>query len=195
LAEMFFVDLPRKFTFGCRPSQVCPPPSMMKEGVRPKEIQGRQYRLLSPAEVLQRLHQDLLQQDSVDAPFITMLYGMINGRDGTLYLAQAGHPYPLHVPREGDPKFWPGDGGILGVGPADFAVQEYCMAAGEKLLLYTDGIEGKEGRQSVPRFCSLAAEHRALPIREYVELLAKELLGHGPQDDDFTLLGMEFAGE
>ena len=166
----------------------------LKQGVRPKEIQGRQYRLLSPAEVLHRLHHDLLQQEAIDARFITMLYGMINGRDGTLALAHAGHPYPLHVPREGIPEFWHGDGGILGVGPAEFAVQEHDLSAGDKLLLYTDGIEGTDGR-GVDRLRSLAAEHRTLPIREYVELLAEELLGHGPQEDDFTLLGMEIVGE
>lgn len=166
----------------------------LKQGVRPKEIQGRHYRLLSPAEVLRRLHHDLVKQESIDAVFITMLYGMINGRDGTLSLAHAGHPYPLHVPRNGTPEFWHGDGGILGVGPEEFAVQEHHLSAGEKLLLYTDGIEGKDGR-GVSRLRSLAAEHRALPIRDYVELLAEELLGHGPQEDDFTLLGMEIVDQ
>jgi sigma-B regulation protein RsbU (phosphoserine phosphatase) len=164
----------------------------LKQGVRPKEIQDRQYRLLSPAEVLSRLNRDLLQHVSNDAPFITMVYGMINSRDGTLALAQAGHPYPLHVPRAGPPEFWPGDGPILGVGPAEFSVQTHRLESGTKLLLYTDGFEGTGGdRRGIDRLRGLAAQYRSLPVQEHVQRLADELVGKGAHEDDLTLVGIE----
>lgn len=168
----------------------------LKQGVRPKEIQGKGYRLLSPGEVLHRLNHDLLKQEMTDIPFVTMVYGMIDCRDGTVYWSHAGHPYPLHIPREGPPELWPGDGGILGVKPGDFAVQTRCLASGDKLLLYTDGLEGSgNDSQGKDRLCRLAAENRDLPINEYVQRLADELLGLGRQEDDFTLIGIEVAAE
>ena len=169
----------------------------LKQGVRPKEIQGRAYRLLSPAEVLGRLNHDLLLQETDDAPFITMVYGIIDSRDGTVSWSHAGHPYPLHLPREGPPELWPGDGSILGVGPGDFSVQTRQLAAGEKLLLYTDGLDGMAGKdgRGLDRFCSLAAENRDFPVHEYVQQLGDELLRKGRQEDDFTLLCIELVGE
>ena len=73
----------------------------VKKGVRPKEVFGKQYRLVPPGEVLGRLNKELVDQQLSDTPFITMAYGLLNHREGVLRFARAGHPYPLLVPRDG----------------------------------------------------------------------------------------------
>src|SRR5205085_6862400 len=59
----------------------------VKKGVRAKEIFGQQYRLVPPSEVLQRLNRDLIEQQLSENPFITMVYVLLDARDGTFRFA------------------------------------------------------------------------------------------------------------
>src|SRR5262249_36702804 len=97
----------------------------VKKGVRAKEIIGQQYRLLPPDEVLRRLNRDLIEQGLSDNPFITMVYVLFNHRDGTLSFARSGHPYPLYLPRDGDPRLWQVEGSLLGVFDTDYPAQTH----------------------------------------------------------------------
>jgi sigma-B regulation protein RsbU (phosphoserine phosphatase) len=166
----------------------------LKNGVRTKEISGTQYRLVPPNEVLQRLNHDLLEQELAESPFITMVYLLLNWRSGTLHFARAGHPYPLYVPREGEPQLWKVEGTLLGVFETQYAVQSRALQPGDKVLLYTDGTDTAEpngepvGRDTL---LASAAKHRALPIQEFVDQLSQDLLAQTKQPDDLTLLGLE----
>src|SRR5436190_15304360 len=108
----------------------------VKKGVKAKEVFGSQYRLVPPGEVLQRLNKDLIDQALSDQPFITMVYALFNHRDGTLRFSRAGHPYPLHVPREGEPQLWHTEGLLLGVFEAQFSDRTCHLVPGDKVLLY-----------------------------------------------------------
>jgi sigma-B regulation protein RsbU (phosphoserine phosphatase) len=169
----------------------------VKKGVRAKEIFGQQYRLLPPDEVLQRLNRDLIDQALSDQPFISMVYGLFDCRARTLRYARAGHPYPLYLPHEGEPQFWQGDGTLLGLFDTKFAAQSRQLRAGDKVLLYTDGVEpGRQERavNGVERLVRAAECHRALPVGEFIDQVARELLGGDRTQDDFTLLGLEVEG-
>jgi len=169
----------------------------VKKGIRAKEIFGQQYRLVSPGEVLQRLNQDLIEHAQSENPFITMVYMLFNHRDGTLSFARAGHPYPLYLPQDGDPQFWQVAGSLLGVFDTEFAVQQHPLRPGDKLLLYTDGVEAAsfEGRPpGSERLLACAARHRELPLQDFVDRLARDLVSQAKEPDDLTLLGLEMLG-
>src|SRR4051794_22554360 len=68
----------------------------LKKAVQTKEIADGSSRLLPPDEVLARLNRDLIAQELADLPFITMVYGLLDCRDGRLQFARAGHPHPLY---------------------------------------------------------------------------------------------------
>jgi sigma-B regulation protein RsbU (phosphoserine phosphatase) len=166
----------------------------IKKGVRAKEVFGQQYRLVPPGEVLQRLNKDLITQPLPDTPFITMVYVLFNHRDGTVRFSRAGHPYPLHVPREGALQPWQGEGLLLGVFEAQFSDRTHQLVPGDKVLLYSDGVDGVRFEDRPPGTQSLLAcaeRHRALPIQPFVERLARDLFGAGTPPDDLTLLGLE----
>ena len=55
--------------------------------------------------------------------------------------ARAGHPYPLLIPREGDLDWWQQEGLLLGVVDATFPTHTYQLQAGDKVLLYSDGVD------------------------------------------------------
>jgi sigma-B regulation protein RsbU (phosphoserine phosphatase) len=166
----------------------------VKKGVRAKEVFGRQYRLVPPGEVLQRLNKDMIDQQLSESPFITMVYGLYNHRAGTLSVARAGHPYPLHVPRDGEPHFWRQEGLLLGVVDAAFPCQTYALAPGDKVLFYTDGVDTarfEDEPAGAESLLACAVRHRGLPVQEFVGRLARDLFGGAAQPDDLTLLALE----
>jgi sigma-B regulation protein RsbU (phosphoserine phosphatase) len=168
----------------------------VKRGVRAKEIAGNTYRLIPPNEVLQRLNRDLLNQALSEHPFITMVYVLLNHQDGTLSFARSGHPYPLYLPHDGPPEFWQVEGSLLGVFDTVFPVETRRLRPGDKVLLYTDGVDGAVALGQPSGSASLmacAARHRELPIDRLVERMAHELFRDGGQTDDVTLLGVEMV--
>jgi sigma-B regulation protein RsbU (phosphoserine phosphatase) len=170
----------------------------VKKGVRAKEIFGKQYRLLPPGEVLQRLNRDLIEQALSEHPFITMVYVLLNFKDGTLSFARAGHPYPLYVPRQGEPQLWQVAGSLLGVFETVFPVQTQRLQSGDKVLLYSDGIDNAQFEDRPPGIDSLvacAARHRELPVQDFLAAVARDLFGQASPSDDLTLLGVEMLGE
>jgi sigma-B regulation protein RsbU (phosphoserine phosphatase) len=169
----------------------------VKKGVRAKEVFGQHYRLVPPEEVLQRLNKDLIDQHLSESPFIPMAYALYNHQDGTFRFARAGHPYPLYVPQGGEPLFWRQEGLLLGVVDAAFPARTYPVKPGDKVLLYSDGIDTGcfEGRPpGADSLLACAARHRHLPIQDFVDRLARDLFGASEQPDDLTLLGLERIG-
>ncbi len=170
----------------------------VKTGVRAKEINGNRYRLVPPDEVLQRLNKDLIAQQLSDTPFITMVYALFNYRDGTFTFSRSGHPYPLHIPREGEPQLWQLEGSLLGVFDTRYVVRTQQLQPGDKVLLYTDGMDAAGFNGTPPGVQSLlafAAQHREAPVDELVRLLPVELFKTTRQTDDLTVLGLQIADE
>jgi sigma-B regulation protein RsbU (phosphoserine phosphatase) len=168
----------------------------VKKGVKAKEVFGQQYRLIPPDEVLGRLNRDLIEQQLSEQPFITMAYALFNHQDGTLQFARAGHPYPVYVPRCGDVELWRQEGLLLGVLEARFPCHGYRLSPGDKLLLYSDGIDSAvfEGLPAgADSLLACAVRHRDLPVQEFVARLTRDLFGASAPPDDLTLLGLEMC--
>jgi phosphoserine phosphatase RsbU/P len=166
----------------------------VKKGIRAKEVFGKQYRLVPPGEVLQKLNTELIEEQLSDNPFITMAYGLLNHRDATFQFARAGHPYPLYVPRDGDLELWQQQGLLLGVADATFPVARYRLRPGDKVLFYSDGVDNmafEDRPPGTPSLLACAEHHRRLPVDEFVSRLARDLVPGEPSPDDLTLLGLE----
>ena len=166
----------------------------VKKGVRTKEISGQDYRLVPPAEVLARLNCDLMEQQLSEMPFITMAYVLFNFREGTFRFARSGHPYPLYLPYDGAPSLWEVQGSLLGVFDTEFRERTEQLRPGDKVLLYTDGMDAASFENQpvgIPSLLACAARNRALPVQELVDRLSIDLFGQTRQTDDLTVLGIE----
>lgn len=169
----------------------------VKRGVRGKEVFDRQYRLVPPGEVLQRLNRELVEQRLAEQPFVTMAYGLLDHAAGVVRLARAGHPYPVLVPREGEPAVLRQEGLLLGVAEAKYVTTEHRLGPGDKLLLYSDGVDGArddEGRSGAEALLACARRHRGAGAQELVGRVAGELFGKRPPGDDLTVLAVEWGG-
>lgn len=114
----------------------------IKHALVTKEIVGNQYRLLWPSESLSRLNKDLLEQNLSQCAFATALYGIIDTQSLEVTLARAGHPIPYILRAGGVVEAVDCEGPLLGIFPDEpFDCVRLCLAPGDRLLLYTDGIE------------------------------------------------------
>nr|WP_255732805.1 SpoIIE family protein phosphatase [Ruegeria sp. Ofav3-42] len=97
------------------------------------------YALLPPEEVAASLNSRLMADAGIEEYF-TMVYAIIDLRNGHLKMVQAGHPHPLLLRQDGSAEFL-GEGGLpIGLLPdVTFQRTETYMQPGDRLLLYSDG--------------------------------------------------------
>ena len=97
------------------------------------------YALLPPEEVASLLNSRLIADTGIEEYF-TMVYAIVDLRNGHLKMVQAGHPHPLLMRHDGKTEFL-GEGGLpIGLLPeAQFQQTETYMQPGDKLLLHSDG--------------------------------------------------------
>lgn len=121
--------------------------------------------------------------------FATLVHGRL-GPDGTVILAGAGHPWPLHLRSDGTVAAVPTGGTVLGMLRApEFVDATVRLAPGESLVLWTDGVtEARVGRRMLGEdaVVAIVADSRGLPaatLAERVEQLAMEHLEGAPHDD------------
>lgn len=100
---------------------------------------NRFYALLPPEQVAATLNARLMADTGVEEYF-TMVYTIVDLRNGHLKMVQAGHPHPLLLRRDGRAEFL-GEGGLpIGLlSRATFHQAETYLEPGDKLLLYSDG--------------------------------------------------------
>src|SRR5262249_53910567 len=146
---------------------------------------------------------DRMARGSRGARAATVCVVLLDPLTGALSYCTAGHPPPLVLPVDGDARYLPASGGgPLGVGSA-FPTSGARLAAGEMLLLCTDGILERPGRElsastvELARVAANVAADRVFrgdsssPVdrlaTQTLELLTRET-GH---TDDITLLAAQ----
>ncbi len=124
----------------------------IKRAIVPMRDTSKGIEAVSPSEVLAVLNDALAEQELPNCQFITACYGIIDHQAQTFTFARGGHPYPVKLSRGGGPEGIKPEGikaeeikvvgGLLGlfVG-AEFPSTTVQLAPGDKVVLYTDGIE------------------------------------------------------
>ncbi len=143
-----------------------------------------------PSSVLSRLNRVLLN-DFPCGRFVTMVYGVLDPVQRTLTFANAGHPWPLLLNPD-KAEFLETEAGLpLGVAEGLYPERSVKLAAGSRLLLYSDGITeavnqqqeefGPERlREHILRSRDLTADHLLHGIRQFA--------GGRPLPDDATVI-------
>lgn len=164
---------------------------------------GREV-ILSPAEALSGLNQQMVERHGDNPRFATAVYGVIDTRTRTVTLAGAGHPHPLRI-RSGSVEAVATEGGLLGVFPeAEFDDTTFTLAPDEMLVVYSDGFEtafpapsADEYGRRVPnthyldRFTTMAAAWRSGGLTGALHELSEQIdrqAGSLHQVDDLTAL-------
>lgn len=141
----------------------------------------------TPAEVLTRLnqHQLMAAQDEL----FTVMYAIVDPREGSISWASAGHPPALLRTGDGETRFL--DGGEVVMGLGETVYENFHAPVGERsiLVLYTDGLIERRGEslevgmKRLARVVSAGPEEPAALCRH---LLGEVLPGGVNLHDDVT---------
>jgi len=159
-------------------------------------LRGEAPRLVSPSKVLQRAN-DILIAEMPPRMFVTCFYMVLEPATGRVVYANAGHNLP--IVRTGDGVLELRATGMpLGLLPdRTYEQKEGLLAAGQSLLLYSDGLDEAHDPSGAmfgtPRVRELMATE--LPGSELIDHLLEELhrfVGRGwDQEDDITLVAVQ----
>lgn len=170
----------------------------LKQTLVMRETIGNSYRIFSPAEVLRNLNLKLTAQKLSDNQFITCCYCLLNTANMKVTYSRAGHPYPILMRGAEEPRQLESQGSLLGIFEEnEYVEEEMQLCRGDKLLLYSDGMENIIGtfeNQEGFKFTEEFREIKDLPILEMTEKL-NILIENQDVDpavvDDITTVGLE----
>lgn len=159
------------------------------------------YRLRPPADVLADLNRDF-PLDLATSEFFTILYGILDLRNGLFTYASAGHPRPVVVSGRGRCRLVPAGGFPIGfVEGAAFEARTVRLQAGDRLFLFSDGLPDAMDAARVPfakeGMLKAMKAVAGLPLKQGVDRIlaaAEGWCGAGGLHDDVSLLALEFRG-
>jgi phosphoserine phosphatase RsbU/P len=130
--------------------------------------------------------------------FFSMIYLVMDVRDGRFVLCNAGHMPVMLFRRDGGVESLKKGGTVVGLGGmVPFEEQEEILYKGDRLLLYTDGVtDYMNGRQEIfgkERFSEICGALRDKSVKTMVDGIydALKQFGEGfPIQDDVTILGV-----
>jgi sigma-B regulation protein RsbU (phosphoserine phosphatase) len=169
----------------------------LKRALVCKEITSDGYRLLTPAETMGRVNDALVEQQLSQAAFATAVYGVIDTETLEVTIASGGHPAPLLLRGESLCEV-PTEGPLLGIFADErWSQTKTTLEPGDRLLLYTDGIEvafsadltnaKAQWRDELQRRSGLSAEDL---LADFSRHLDNESGSLAPKDD-LTLIALE----
>ncbi len=175
----------------------------IKRSLVPKRIEGNRYEVLEPSETLQLLNDSLTSQDLPNCQFVTACYALLNIQTLELRYARGGHPYPCLVSANGYCGELKSEGGLMGLFKGEeFPTRSVQLKKGDKVILYTDGIEHLFGphRRGGPESGTLVEGLQTAALGGMSDFLGRldQLLdeedGSLHPRDDITILTCEITG-
>ncbi len=153
---------------------------------------------LDPGRFLAELNRQLTSREGELENFATIAYGTLEKHTGKVRLALAGHPYPILVRQGGEIEYLRQSGLPVGMFPhVDYEPQEVCLAPGERLVLYSDGVtecrnpSGETfGEDQLQAALGLAIQAE-LPWTKVLDHRLREWRGTFDFEDDISLLVLE----
>jgi phosphoserine phosphatase RsbU/P len=165
-------------------------------------LRAQQPRSASIEQIAARLNRILL--DSMDASrFVTAVFGLLDTHEGVFSYVNCGHIPPLVLRASRPADVLPSGGPALGMwAGAPFECQRVTIAAGDSLVLYTDGVvevmNAVEEQFGVERLEDVLRANRDEPARGMVQAVVdatRSFAGRQIYEDDFTIVVLKRAAE
>jgi len=154
----------------------------------------------TPADLLRDINETLAPKTS-PSKFVTMVAGVLDPATGIVSFANAGHVAPLVISKDGVEAMHSTDI-VVGILPnAQYRNQSLTLAAGDSLVLFTDGVTEAEniaeeqlGLDPVCEMLRTMHGREADAILETIDTHVHEFIGEVPNGDDVTMLAMTRLG-
>jgi sigma-B regulation protein RsbU (phosphoserine phosphatase) len=156
-----------------------------------------------PPDQCLNLVNNVLVGESLSSMFVTIFYGVLNTRNGTLEYSSGGHNPPYLLPQSGEVTQLENTGG-LAVGAMEdieYESKTVIVSPGDALFLYTDGVteavNAEEDQLDEKGLEAALAKYRELAAGDIVERVIGEVQTFAkgvPQSDDITCLAIRYLG-
>ncbi len=152
----------------------------------------------NPAKVLYRLNREFACNEDCD-DYFTMVYGVLNTQTGTGNIAQAGHPHPIVVNKNGTVNRLSSGGVPIGLfSESQYINQSFELELGSRLYIYSDGIYECRAdnnkalndlaiEQILQNFTEVAHDR----LQKHIDNLFRKLNDYHKVSDDISLLAIE----
>ncbi|MCL5287947.1 MAG: SpoIIE family protein phosphatase [Acidobacteria bacterium] len=157
-------------------------------------------RRVEAGEMLRRLNGFVVQQLRVSGFYFTMAIVRLTAHGARMSFAAGGHPPAIWLSPSGEARLLESRGTVLGMleeaMPAQ-ASEEFDLARGERLILYTDGLtevwNQKDEMLGMEGFTRIVERHARLPLPDMKQAILRdvEAFRHGPVTDDISLVLLE----
>lgn len=135
--------------------------------------------------------------------YFTAVYGVIDINRSIVQYAGAGHPNPVLVSRDGTYARLATEGFPVGFDEdAEYETQSAPLAPGDRLFIYSDGIAEAQNSEGSMYGIERVARHLAscgdTDLEESIANLTADVAqweGEGGQEDDMSMILIEFLGE
>lgn len=154
--------------------------------------------IVPPREVLEALDAEYPWERF--EKFLTMVYLIVDLRQGDLVYSNAAHPPPLILHADGGVDLLDTGGTVIGLnGILPFEEETRRLRDGDKLLCYTDGVFEMTNEKGEifgeERFHDLTRSLRHLPVQRMLDGIVREIdafVDGAKLCDDVSLLGIEY---
>ena len=166
---------------------------MMRAKTLLKAIAANNYD--DPAEILHQANEILCEENDIDM-FLTCWLGVLDQKNSRITYANAGHNFPIIV-KNGTAQFLSVKPNFLLAGLKNVKYENHTvdLEPGDKILLYTDGVNEAQNHESQffgnERFLSTVARTiscSASDLCRFVRTKVREFVAGAEQTDDVTLL-------
>jgi phosphoserine phosphatase RsbU/P len=138
----------------------------------------------------------LLFESTSAEKFVTLFYGVLHTRRGTISYCNAGHEQPMLLGNDGTLRRLDAGGIVLGILPEyPFAEGEMAIGPGETCVVFSDGISeainagGEQfGEERISRTLAALRARPAAEIRDGLIEAVRTHAGGAPQADDITVV-------
>lgn len=162
-----------------------------------------------PADVAEILQAVKLTNDYIittherSTMFATLFFGVVEVQTGLLYYINAGHDAPVQFSRAGVKERLKRTGAAVGSwARATYKIRQAQLAAGDTLLLYTDGIPEAKNSQDemftesyLLEILSRLATKNSIGAQTVLDTILNEVeqyVGDAEQSDDITMLALHY---
>jgi sigma-B regulation protein RsbU (phosphoserine phosphatase) len=170
----------------------------LKQALVMRETIDNNYRIFSPVEVMKNLNLRMAAQKLSGYQFATCCYCLLNTKTLQLTYSRAGHPYPILIRPGKEPEQLQTRGSLLGIfEQAEYVQGTIQLQPGDKLLLYSDGIESSIGRFDDngsfgfnDEFCNIK-DSQLIDMVDSINTDIQNQTIDPAELDDITLIGLE----
>lgn len=167
-------------------------------------LQGALITVTEDAEAMgqrmERLNRFLLDRTGGEK-YATVFYCLLH-ENGRMHYVNAAHCPPMVVRANGERVELEASGMPLGlVETAEFAVVEHRLGAGDKIVIYSDGVTEAQnldkrffGRKRLREVVEAHAGHSCATIHDAIQEAVATFTEGAAQSDDITLVVLEFRG-